>query len=201
MISNSLNRATGNILWRKLLKRIWLIFVAFLALSYAGIWSVYAQDEKYPTREGPRPETTLGVPHIQIGAIVKPNLYTELLQRTAKLPHLEIRDTIISLPGAKGFWILEDLTLKRPDVIVGGREFAHIHPDGSLHASLDPKDARAAIDAGWAVAHPWSNRQAGWEGFVMIYTPTNQLEVDIIFHIITDAYEYVTGLKISNLDQ
>jgi len=196
MNSHSLNRASGSLFCKKLLRRQCLVFVPFLVLSHTGLWSVYAQDEKYPLREGPRPETTLGVPHIQIGAIVDPELYANLLKRVSNLPFLEIRNTVISLPGAKGFWLLDDLTLAKPEAIIGGREFAHIHPDGSLHASLDPNVARIVIEAGWAVAHPWSNKRPGWEGFVMIYTPTNQREVDTIFRIISDAYEYVTGVKI-----
>ena len=105
-------------------------------------------------------------------------------------------ETIISLPGAKGFWLQEELPLERPEVIVGGREFAHVHPDGSLHASLNPSDAIAAIDAGWAIAHPWANKRPGWEGFVMIYTPTNIEEAQMVYRLIADAYEYITGASI-----
>lgn len=171
------------------------------AFLYSSFLSAYAQDGKYPDRDGPRPETTSTVPHVQIGAVVKPELYAELLRRVANIPYVEIRETVISLPGAKGFWLLESLPLERPNVIVGGREFAHIHPDGSLHASLKPADAVDAIEAGWAIAHPWSNERAGWEGFVMIYSPTNQLEVDMVYRLVSDAFEYVTGLNISNEEQ
>jgi phospholipase/carboxylesterase len=92
-----------------------------------------------------------------------------------------------------GFWLADDLPLKRPDVIVGGREFAHIHPDGSLHASLDPETAQAAIETGWAVAHPWSDQRPGWEGFVMIYTPQSADELEVVFELVLDSYNFITG--------
>lgn len=113
---------------------------------------------------------------MQIG--VSPNLEINetFLLEVSKLPGVEIRPTIVSLPGAKGFWLDESLSLVHPEVIVGGREFAHIHPDGSLHASLPPDRAKEAVEAGWAVAHPWANQRQGWEGFVMLYTPQSQEE-------------------------
>jgi len=71
-----------------------------------------------------------------------------------------------------------------------------VHPDGSLHASLDPKMARAAVKAGWAVPHPWANQRDGWEGFVMIYSPLTEDEIDIIFQLVLESYSYVTGREI-----
>lgn len=119
-----------------------------------GASAALSQATDFPERMTPRPETTKGVPHVQIGVEAVPTLTQELLRRVDAVPSVEIRETVISLPGAKGFWLSDDVTLKRPEVIVGGREFAHVHPDGSLHVSLNPVTARAAVDAGWAVPHP-----------------------------------------------
>lgn len=33
-------------------------------------------------------------------------------------------------------WLSEEAPVARPEAIVARREFAHIHPDGSLHALL-----------------------------------------------------------------
>ncbi|MGI9502633.1 MAG: luciferase family protein [Geminicoccaceae bacterium] len=126
-----------------------------------------------------------------------PELTAELLRRVEDLPDVDVRDTVVSLPGAKGFWLADELPLKRPDVIVGGREFAHIHPDGSLHASLNPDTATVAIDTGWAVAHPWADQRPGWDGFVMIYTPQSADELEIVFELVLDSYNFVTGRTVS----
>lgn len=76
---------------------------------------------------------------------------------------------------------------------MGGREFAHLHKDGSLHASLKPELAVEAIEAGWAVAHPWANQRKGWEGFVMIFTPTTSDELEVVKRLVEDSYSFVTG--------
>lgn len=146
-----------------------------------------------PERDTPRPETTNGVPHIQIGIEPVPELSAELLRRVAEFPGVTLGATRISLPGATGFQLDDNLALAQPNAIVGGREFAHVHPDGSLHASLHPDTARAAVKAGWAIMHPWANQRAGWEGFVMIYTPVNEAELEIVFQLVQSSYKFVTG--------
>jgi phospholipase/carboxylesterase len=155
-----------------------------------------ASGTELPIRKSPRPVTTNSVPHVQIDVEVVPELKQALLRRVQEIPDVEVRETVISLPGTKGFWISDQLPLKRPEAIVGGREFAHVHPDGSLHAALNPVTAKAAIKAGWAVYHPWSSRRPGWEGFVMIYTPLTEDELNVVFQLVMDSYNYVTGREL-----
>lgn len=174
-----------------------LLLVSVAALSCAMLLPAKANDGSLPVRETPRPYTTSGVPHVQVGVDDVPELTAELLRRVEALPDVDVRDTIVSLPGAKGFWLADKLPLQRPEVIVGGREFAHIHPDGSLHASLNPETAKAAIDTGWAIAHPWSNQRPGWEGFVMIYTPQSADDLKVVFELVLDSYNFVTGRALS----
>ncbi|MET1414131.1 luciferase family protein [Roseibium sp. HPY-6] len=166
-----------------------------MALLVLGVAFSLAQagSGQLPMREGAVPRTTGSVPHIQIGAEPVPALSDQLIGRVAALPGVDIRATVISLPGAKGFWLTEDVELAHPNAIVGGREFAHLHPDGSLHASLAPERAREAVKAGWAAPHPWANQRPGWEGFVLIYTPRTTAETEIVFQLVLDGYNYVTG--------
>lgn len=152
-----------------------------------------AQDTSIPMRETPRPETTNGVPHLQIDVQAIPELSEEMLRQVAEFPGVVLGATRVSLPGAVGFQLAGDIPIAQPQAIVGGREFAHLHPDGSLHASLHPDTARAAIDAGWAVAHPWADQRAGWEGFVMIYSPTTEAELDVVIQLLRGSYTYITG--------
>ena len=171
----------------------------FLGLALLAVLFVSAEAGDLPRRETPIPRTTNGVPHVQIGIEPNPEISAELLRRVAEIPGVTIRPTIISLPGAEGFWISEDVELARPEVIVGGREFAHMHPDGSLHASLSPALAIQAAKAGWAVAHPWANQRPGWQGFVMIFTPANQEELDVVYELVVQSFAYVTGKDASSL--
>jgi len=154
---------------------------------------VNAESLKLLHRSSPIPSTTDSVPHVQIGISADPEISAKLLLQVSKIPGVEIRETVISLPGAKGFWINEDITIKRPHVIVGGREFAHMHPDGSLHASLSPDLAKKAVELGWATYHPWADQRPGWEGFVMVYTPGSNEEMEVVSQLVLASYNYVTG--------
>ncbi|MCV0426635.1 MAG: DUF5519 family protein [Roseibium sp.] len=169
--------------------------LAFIGVMIAtlAVKTTIAADSGLPVREGAVPQTTNAVPHIQIGAQPIAELSERLLNRVSTLPGVKLRATVISLPGAKGFWLDESLPLSRPDAIVGGREFAHLHPDGSLHASLPPERAKEAVRAGWATLHPWAGSRPGWEGFVLLFTPRTVEETDILFELLVDGYNYVTG--------
>lgn len=175
------------------------LLAVIIAIGFANI-PVKAAENDLIERAGPRPQTTNGVPHIQIGVAPAPEIKATLLQRVAGLPGVVVRASIISLPGAQGFWIQEDVPLARADVLIRGREFAHVHPDGSLHASLEHQRAVEAVRAGWAVFHPWADQREGWDGFVMLYTPTNPVELDVVFQLVTDSYTFVTGRKVPASD-
>lgn len=167
-----------------------LLIVTMIAV---GIVPASADLQDLPNRSSPIPTTTDGVPHVQIGVEAVPEISSALLRRVSTIPGVEIGDTVISLPGAKGFRISEGVALARPEVIVGGREFAHLHPDGSLHASLSPELAEKAVEAGWAIHHPWADQRPGWEGFVMIYTPGSTDELEVVFRLVLESYNFVTG--------
>lgn len=177
---------------------LWVV-AAFVAVAISS-GSALAGHKYLPKRATPPPETSTRVPHVQLWVKAVPEVSAELLRRVAALPKVEIRPTVVSLPGAKGFWLLEELALSRPDVIVGGREFAHMHPDGSLHASLSPERAREAVKAGWAVRHPWADKRRGWEGFVLLFTPQSMEELDVTFQLIVDGYNFVTGKSVRAKD-
>lgn len=107
---------------------------------------------------------------MQIEVEAVPRLSAELLQRVSMIAGADLHGTIVGRSGSTGFWLHEDIKLARPETIVRGREFAHLHSDGSLHASLPPVLAAKAIDAGWAIQHPWAANKRGMKGFVMRYT-------------------------------
>lgn len=146
-----------------------------------------------PERSGPHTQTSGTVPHIQIGVEPVPTVNDELFRRAFALPGVEDRPTIVSLPGTRGMWLSDDIALAHPEAIVSGREFAHIHPDGSLHAPLPYERALEVAEKGWGERHPWADERDGWEGLVMLYTPQSEAELEIIFQLIVESYNFVTG--------
>jgi phospholipase/carboxylesterase len=97
-------------------------------------------------------------------------------------------------------WLSDGVPLAHPEGIVSGREFAHIHPDGSLHAPLPYERALEAAEKGWAERHPWADRQDGWEGLVMLFTPQSMTELDVTFQLIVESYNHVTGRTVQASD-
>lgn len=152
-----------------------------------------------PKRSGPRPLTNKNMPHSQIGVMPVPDVNAGLFRRAFALPDVTNRPTVISVPGARALWLDERLPLVHPEAIVAGREFAHIHPDGSLHVSLSPERAREAIEAGWAEPHPMA-QYMGNDGMVMLYTPRTNEELDVIFQLIVDSYNFVTGRAVDAVE-
>ena len=69
-----------------------------------------SQGAKLPVRDGPRPFTTSGVPHIQVEVEPVPAVDETLRARAFALPGVENRPTVVSLPGGRGLW----LEIKRP---------------------------------------------------------------------------------------
>ena len=153
-----------------------------------------------PERSGPRTQTSGTVPHVQIGVEPVTAVNDELYRRAFALPGVEDRPTIVSLPGARGMWLSDDIALAHPEAIVNGREFAHIHPDGSLHAPLPFERALEVAEKGWGERHPWADQREGWDGFVMLFTPQSMAELDIIFQLIVESYNHVTGQTVQASD-
>lgn len=146
-----------------------------------------------PMRLGPTEETTGGVPHIQIDAVRDLAHANELARRAYSLPGLENRESVVTLPGAQSLWLAGDVEIARPDVVVAGREFGHIHPDSSMHLWLPVERAREVAAQGWGELHPWVGRDNFWGGVVMVWAPESPEDVAVSVRLIVDAYNFVTG--------
>ena len=153
-----------------------------------------------PERSGARTQTSGTVPHVQIDVEPVAAVNDELYRRAFSLPGVEERPTIVSLPGALGMWLSDEIAVVHPQAIVNGREFAHIHTDGSLHAPLPYERALEVAEKGWGERHPWADQRDGWDGFVMLYTPQSMEELDITFQLIVESYNHVTGQTVQASD-
>ncbi|NQU36654.1 MAG: phospholipase [Actinobacteria bacterium] len=153
-----------------------------------------------PERDGPRSETSGSVPHIQLDAEPDSVVDAELRRRAFQIPGVQDLPSARSLPGARGLAISDELDLARPDVLGGGREFAHIHPDGSLHVWLPVDRALEVHETKWGESHPWVDRDGFWDGVVMLYTPETLDELDITIQILVDSYNFVTGAALDARD-
>jgi len=119
-------------------------------------------------------------------------LIDELIERIFALDVLEDRPTILGLMGT-ALWLTEDITIERPECVPGDREFAHIHLDGSMHTVLPHGRIAEAVAAGWAEVHPLAGVRPGFEAFVMLFAPRSSEEIDVMFQLILEAVNFITG--------
>lgn len=147
-----------------------------------------------PRRPGPRPVTHKLPPHTQLDAEPVAELVDELARHCFSLPDVHEEPTRISVPGARAL-VADVLDAAVPSARAMGGEFAHIHPDGSMHATLSLPDAETAIDAGWAEPHPMA---ASFEpGMVMLYTPRDGGELEVIKILVDRSWAHVLGRRSS----
>lgn len=168
--------------------------VALLATGACGSTGDSADaPAELPIRPGERTVTSYTVPHVQHNVDPVPEVDAELRRRIYSLPDLEERESIVSISGTSALWLADGVEVIEPDAMLREREFAHLHPDGSLHAVLPVDRAVMAIEAKWAEFHPWVGRADFWDGMVMLYTPQTMQELDVTWQLVVDSYNLVTG--------
>ena len=87
------------------------------------------------------------------------------------------------------------ITLKAAEGRMGAQaygEVAHIHPsDCSMHMILSPRDARAAIVAGWGERHGLAGIAVGLPlTYVMVYAPRHNGDLEAIGELLDAAIAY-----------
>lgn len=86
-----------------------------------------------------------------------------------------------------------------PHAIAAGvrREISHIHerPDYSLHCTLSPKDAKLVISNGWGERHPLSGSRLFSACYIMLYTPRNEEELEVVCRSVCASIAFMTGGK------
>lgn len=147
-----------------------------------------------PKRIGPRPHTTPRTPHIQQDQHGSRGMYATLAKRVFALPDMEEGQSTISDPRSRAFWLKRSMPAGPPNAFLGSREIGHFHPwDGSVHVMLPPDIARQAIASGWAEVHPVAVAGMAPENLVMVYSPRDEQEVNVIFALLQAAYRYAGG--------
>lgn len=72
-----------------------------------------------------------------------------------------------------------------------------------MHLTLHPADAALVLSQAWGERHPLSS--GGWLtrfvplGFVMVYAPRNQEEVEVVMEIVKAAVWWVGGINVDGV--
>ncbi|KAL8729874.1 MAG: hypothetical protein Q9166_004431 [cf. Caloplaca sp. 2 TL-2023] len=85
-------------------------------------------------------------------------------------------------------------------------EICHLHPsDSSMHLTLHPSDAAMVISQGWGERHPLAGCQILQkiggrvlpQGFIMVYAPQDENQVEILKDIVRAAGWWVGGVGLA----
>jgi len=145
-----------------------------------------------PARLGPPAVTTGLVPHQQIDPDIIPEVIDEMAGRIFGLPDVERRLSTI-VDGATAIWLRDEFDLGRPECVIRERELGHVHADGSLHVTLPHERIPGAVAAGWVERHPWADSRPGFEAYVLIFSPQDLGELDIIVDLVALGIDFVEG--------
>jgi hypothetical protein len=110
-------------------------------------------------------------------------------------PKVRKEPTRISVPTSIAMWLDENEDVGHIDAFMppsGGREFTHIHLDGSFHTVVSADVENEIITKKWGVRHMYYDQGVKE---VLVYAPRNKEEIEIVKTIVIKSYEYATGKK------
>ena len=147
-----------------------------------------------PAREGERPRTGDAVPHLQ-HSHKSPDEIREALKAWVleTLPDVREEDTRISVRTTRAFWLEESVPVRHDDAFMppaGGREFAHLHLDGSMHLCVSEEATEEIVRRGWGEPHPLKEQGVNE---VLFYASRNVQDLEIAKRAVAEAYWYATG--------
>jgi phospholipase/carboxylesterase len=149
----------------------------------------------FPERPGPTPTVTTEEPQEQLDQLGPEELWDELRRRANELPGVTERDSIISVKGARAYFLEPELMKGPADSMIMEGEWAHIHPrpDSSWHLQLPYELAVLAVSAGWGVVHTVVWLGDAPANSVLLYSPRNEQEMEVIWALVLESYRYATG--------
>ena len=146
-----------------------------------------------PRRGGSRPKTEGIAPHRQVTQTASTATFDKLAAAINEIgsaaEDLEIGTSCFEKHGTGLFSVSPARSTCKGEV-------CHAHPsDRSLHMTLHPADAKIVLEAGWGERHPLA--RGGWferfvpYGFVMVYAPRSDTEVETVLQIVKAATWHV----------
>lgn len=150
---------------------------------------------RIPRRAGDRPKTNPTMPHEQKTDNAPVELQEALHDKVAALPGIVTGRSLVSVPGARAYFLDEAHALGPAQAYMAGTEFAHLHPsyDGSLHLALPENLARKVIEASWGEFHPGVDMGIMPPNSLMVYGPRTEEELETVWEIVHASYRFASG--------
>src|ERR1700735_5438226 len=103
-----------------------------------------------PLRFGPRPQTCLTTPHVQLDQWPPPTIAEELIGQCLTLPHVRAKQSRMAAPDCYALTLPDEFSAGPPVAFIVDHEFCHLHPlpDSSIHLTLPKAVRERAIQGG-----------------------------------------------------
>jgi phospholipase/carboxylesterase len=167
-----------------------------MTTNYVPLHGGYEKHQRiFPARPGPRPTITDHEPQEQLDQIGPAEIWDELRRRASALPGVTERPSAISVEGARAFWLDPERATGPEDSLIIESEFAHIHPppDSSWHLQLPYELAVLVVSGGWGEIHTVVWLGDAPANSMMLYSPRNEQELEVVWSLVEEAYRYATG--------
>ncbi len=147
-----------------------------------------------PTRAGGRPLVSWAYPQQQFSDQADADLHDALFARIEAFDGVTVGESRVAVPGSRAFFLIDAAGPAEAFVVAKDGEFAHLHPlyDTSLHLVLPVDLAADAIAKGWAQPHMHAGTRKA-PGFVLVYGPRTEAELDIVTAIADAARRHAGG--------
>ena len=153
-----------------------------------------SQAEVLRARRGAPPRTTPAYPHEQLTQSGTVALMERLYERAGALPGVIEGSNGTSAPDIHTFLLEPEYAEGPREAFLADGEFAHLHPDGSLHLTLPRELGDEVVVQGWGEVHVDAGARRGSPIFMMIYAPRDEDELEAVWRIFSLSYEFALGL-------
>ncbi len=164
--------------------------------SYKKDTIMSEQKFNLPERNGETPQIGKTPPQLQFSDKSPRDIYQKFHDwMFSTFPKVRKEPTRISVPTSTAMWLDENENVGHIDAFMppsGGREFTHIHLDGSFHTVVNTDVENEIITKKWGVRHMYYDQGVKE---VLVYAPRNEGEIEIAKTIVIKSYEYATGKK------
>ena len=154
-----------------------------------------------PERIGEAPKIGQVPPQLQFSDQSPRDIYRKFYSwMFSTFPKVRKEPTRISVPTSIAMWLDENEDVGHIDAFMppsGGREFTHLHLDGSIHTIVGTEVEDEIIRKNWGVRHMYYDQGVKE---ILVYAPRNQEELEILKTIVVKSYQYATGLKFENAE-
>jgi hypothetical protein len=149
-----------------------------------------------PRRNGEAPEIGKEPPQLQFSNQSPRDIYLKFHDwMFSTFPKVRMEPTRISVSTSIAMWLDENESVGHSDAFMpssGGREFTHLHLDGSIHTVVGTEVEDEIINNKWGVRHMYYDRGVKE---ILMFAPRNEVELEIVKTVVIKSYEYASGKK------